>query len=237
MSDFTVRTCARCHRQIRCEAELGRVEETRSALGFKKTVYICADCAGKEHAQEQEKKAEDMRQAQQPAPAPQQERPAPAPGDTPQIDFNWLDQPAPAAGESDTVRAFREVLTKVGLKVAGEQRHGEDTVFFLNFSGDVTQYQMVFNFRDHDRTFAILVPHLVRVPIDKRCEILEKLNEMNRDYRFIRMFVNSEDDVMIQIDREITSESVGSATVGAVAIVGRVVSKVYPELMRIIWSE
>jgi len=80
------------------------------------------------------------------------------------------------------------------------------------------------------------VSRLAKLPIDRQFEVLSALNELNREYRFVRFYTDQEDYVTVQIDRIIAVNETADPVMEMIARILRIIDEAYPRIMKAIWS-
>lgn len=99
-------------------------------------------------------------------------------------------------------------------------------------------FQIYFFSSDEDTDVYVRIPGLVRVPENKRENVLPVVNELNSRVRFFRLFLDKDGDVNLQFDmlQETPMSAVGKAAYELCVRAMQIVDVAYPELMKAIWS-
>lgn len=89
---------------------------------------------------------------------------------------------------------------------------------------------------DDDNDVAIRVCPVVRVPEEKKLQMLELINDFHNRFRYIRFYLDSDNDLTVSYDLPVKAESIGESAVEIFARFSQILDTVYPEIMRTIWS-
>lgn len=89
---------------------------------------------------------------------------------------------------------------------------------------------------DDDNDVAIRVCPVARVPEDKKPQMLELINDFHNRFRYIRFYLDSDNDLTASYDLPVKAESIGESAVEIFARFSQILDTVYPEIMRTIWS-
>ncbi len=89
---------------------------------------------------------------------------------------------------------------------------------------------------DDDNDVAIQVCPVARVPQDKKLQMLELINDFHNRFRYIRFYLDSDNDLTVSYDLPVKAESIGESAVEIFARFSQILDTVYPEIMRTIWS-
>jgi len=138
----------------------------------------------------------------------------------------------------DTAANFIEELKRINWKYREPQQLDNGKVAVsCGINGKSSHYDMHFFFDEDNHSVCIRVFQLLRVPIDKKFQVMELINQLNSNYRWVKFYTNADDDVNVQTDAIINAENSGKITVELMARTYRVIDEIYPKFMHAIWSE
>ena len=120
-------------------------------------------------------------------------------------------------------KEFRELLDGATLMVAG-------------FNGEKVTFDVMLVFDAQDHTVMIRTGKLAKVPVDRQVDVYAALNELNRNYRWARFFVDNENDIVIQMDHIVSAGESPDAVMELVFRMVKIVDESYPKMMRAIWA-
>lgn len=125
---------------------------------------------------------------------------------------------------------------KKGLKHAVNQVQGKWIIETV-MSGDASRYKFLFiKSDDKDNDVAVRVFSVANIPSAKRAQALRLLNKLQLQYRYARLNLDDDGDINMEYDFPMEFSPIGE---GAVEILTRcvlILDKIYPEIMRLLWS-
>jgi len=104
------------------------------------------------------------------------------------------------------------------------------------FNGDNTSASVKFISTDNDNDVAVRLFSFVKVPDNKRTAVLETLNSLQRQYRYVGFALDNDNEVVISYDFPIRTTNAGEVAVEMFMRVWDIADKAYPELMKAIWA-
>jgi len=136
-----------------------------------------------------------------------------------------------------TAALVRDAFVSKDLKYK-EFREMDDgaTLMVAGFNGNMATFDILMVFDKDDHTVMFRVSRLAKLPIDRQFEVLSALNELNREYRFVRFYTDQEDYVTVQIDRIIAVNETADPVMEMIARILRIIDEAYPRIMKAIWS-
>ena len=136
-----------------------------------------------------------------------------------------------------TVESFEQEMQKANLKYHG-LRDLEDgrTVCICGVSGLNTRYDVTVIFDADERHIALRVFQLLKVPIDRMGQILELMNALNHQFRWIKFTVDQDNDVSLQADAIVDSHTCGTVSVELLVRIMKIIDEAYPQFMKVIWA-
>ena len=136
-------------------------------------------------------------------------------------------------------RATQEIcreFTSKGIKHKAEEIGGK-WIVNAGVSGDyINGVTMRFISSDNDSDVAFRVFSFVRVPESKKAVMLLKLNEVNKTYRYLKFYIDKDNEIAVEYDFPVTIKEPGPVAVEMFLRAGKILDIVYPELMNIIYA-
>ena len=93
-----------------------------------------------------------------------------------------------------------------------------------------------FFFDKDGRAVTMRVFRLFAVPIDKKLQIMEVMNDANKNYRWAKFFIDNESWMSIQIDAIINSETAGPVCLELMIRTSQIIDATYSKFMHEIWA-
>ena len=92
-------------------------------------------------------------------------------------------------------------------------------------------------FDDNDRTVAVRSYELCKIPEAKLDKLHELCSDLNAKYRWVKFYVDSEDNtITIESDLITTPEEAGAEIFEVVGRMSVIVDQAYPDIMKALWS-
>ena len=137
----------------------------------------------------------------------------------------------------DTASNFMAKMDAIGWKYR-DVRELEDGKVHVGcgFNGKAATVNFSVFFDQDGHSVSLRVLRFFPVPIDKRLQILEDINKTNKEYRWIKYYINDENDVNVQADAIINAENSGEIVVELIARTIRIIDNTYPTFMHTIWA-
>lgn len=137
-----------------------------------------------------------------------------------------------------TAENFIEELKKINWKYREPQTlENGKVVVSCGINGKNTHYDLHFFFDENGKAACIRVFELLRVPIDKKLPVMDLINQLHAQYRWVKFFINTEEYVNLQADAIITAENSGKVCLELMAHFFKIIDESYPRFMKIIWSD
>ncbi len=136
-----------------------------------------------------------------------------------------------------TTTTFLETLKKNGWKYKDlqELENGGDRVS-CGVNGKITTVDFNFFFDQDGHAFTMRVFRLFAVPIDRKLQIMEVMNSVNKDYRWVKFFIDGESWMSVQADAVVTGENAGDVAMELMIRAMRIIDETYPKFMHEIWA-
>lgn len=130
-------------------------------------------------------------------------------------------------------KIFIEEITRNDIHY---QEHNDQGVR-VTFRGDKkSSITLVFFFDDEGEHVAIYGWSIASVPPEKRSIMLEICNKLNCEYRWIRFYIDKDNDVSADIDAIITSSTIGSVCIELMFRMLNIIDEAYPTIMTALWN-
>ena len=133
---------------------------------------------------------------------------------------------------------FESTLQQRGLKY--ERREGLDRpAFVLNFGGGDFQYSHVaihVIFDSNGESAQFITSPIVSVSADKTASLLLACNKMNCRFRWVKFYLDEDNDLVANADVLIDEYTAGEECAGIVTRIASIVDDAYPEFMRAMWA-
>ena len=137
-----------------------------------------------------------------------------------------------------TVESFETEMKNVGLKYRQPvEGNNGDCVVNCGIKGKYTAYETVFIFSPDEHTISIQAINLLSIPIDRRFEILELINTLTGEYRWIKFCIDQENFLRIQLDAVVNPETCGKIAVELLLRTMKIIDDVYPKFMKAVWAD
>ena len=136
-----------------------------------------------------------------------------------------------------TTTAFLETLKMNGWKYKDlqELENGGDRVS-CGVNGKITTVDFNFFFDQDGHAFTMRVFRLFAVPIDRKLQIMDVMNSVNKNYRWVKFFIDSESWMSVQSDAVVTGENAGDVAMELMIRAMRIIDETYPKFMHEIWA-
>ena len=137
----------------------------------------------------------------------------------------------------ETTTNFIETLKKNDWKYKDVQslESGNELVC-CGVNCKMTTVDYHFFFDKDGRAVTMRVFRLFAVPIDKKLQIMEVMNDANKNYRWAKFFIDNESWMSIQIDAIINSETAGAVCLELMIRTCQIIDATYSKFMREIWA-
>lgn len=131
-------------------------------------------------------------------------------------------------------QSFADVLTARGLNHSGVEQMGEKEVVEFGMTTETTKVRVV-SFFDGN-TLATRIFAFSKVPENKFGDALLACNALNDEYRFVKFYIDSDNEVVIAADDFLDEDSAGEEAMKVAITTVRIADEAYPKLQRAIWA-
>ena len=129
-------------------------------------------------------------------------------------------------------------FTERGLRFE-HLEHNEKPVLVLNFGGGDFSYTHVaiHLFFDLDGTSVqVATSPIANAPAEKAARVLLALNECNNKFRWVKFYLDSDNDVIANADVVFDEQNAGPACIELVMRTASIIDDAYAEIMKAIWG-
>ena len=136
-----------------------------------------------------------------------------------------------------TADAFIAELEKNGWKYsdAKELEDGKNHVG-CGVTGKTTQADFHLFFDQDEKSVSLRIFKLFIVPIDKKLQLLELMNKINSEYRWVKFFIGGDDWMNVQIDALLSAETAGPYCMNLILRTMNIIDTAYPQFMHEVWA-
>ena len=136
-----------------------------------------------------------------------------------------------------TTRRFTDFLDGKSIKYTAKENEGKSDWVSVKYSAENMESINLSFFFDQDcQSFALRVFSIAKVPQNKVPAVLGVCNELANDYRWVRFYVDNDNEITASYDGVI---DVDTAAPVCYELLGRTLSIVdesYPRFMKALWS-
>lgn len=115
----------------------------------------------------------------------------------------------------------------------------EKPMIALNFGGGDFSYTHVaihVIFDEDGQSVQIVTSPIASVPAEKTAKLLLTLNECNHKFRWVKFYLDDDNDIIADADILFDEQNVGEACIEIVLRTASIIDDAYPEIMKSIWS-
>lgn len=139
----------------------------------------------------------------------------------------------------------KEQVNRVGLALAEQGLNFdhvdefENPMIVLNFGGGDFSYthvaiHVVF---DLDGTSVqVITSPIASAPAEKTSTVLFALNECNRKFRWVKFYLDDDNDVIADTDMLFDEQNIGEAVIEIVMRTANIIDEAYADIMKAVWS-
>ena len=134
--------------------------------------------------------------------------------------------------------SFCEKLKAHNLKFRhAEPEEGRKEHIYIAFDGDHGNKLALYFFCDEDGTTVdIKMFSVAKVPSEKLMDMLVLLNELNMQYRWVKFYLDSDNEVTVSGDAVLDVDSAGEELFELMHRYLNITDDIYPRLMKINWG-
>ncbi len=133
-------------------------------------------------------------------------------------------------------RAIIDAFNEKDIKYAVEENDKFSYVKAGFHSETGTPVTVMFISSDEDNDVAVRANSLVKLPESKLPELIMVVNDLNREYRYIKFVVNKDNELRAEFDMPIRTDNVGPVAVEIFIRFMQIIDKALPILMKAIWA-
>ena len=134
-------------------------------------------------------------------------------------------------------RLFTAELNRRGYKYSVTERDDKADVVSAKFRAENSSGIEVKIFLSMDGgDIAVRCFSLITVPDSRRAAVLEALNSIMDEYRWVRLYLDEDKELTAAIDASVTRASVGDVATELMLRAVNIVDEVFPRVMRAMWG-
>ena len=137
-----------------------------------------------------------------------------------------------------TVIGFEEEMKRVGFRYRQpEELSDGKVVVTCGIEGVCARYDVYFFFDPDEHAVSIRIFNLLKAPIDRMPQVMDLINTLNGEYRWIKFFKDADCKVNVQADAIISPETSGKIAFEILARSMKIIDEIYPRFMKAIWAD
>ena len=137
----------------------------------------------------------------------------------------------------ENTRLFTAELSRRGYKYSVIERDDKADVVSAKFRAENSSGIEVKIFLSMDGgDIAVRCFSLITVPDSRRAAVLETLNSIMDEYRWVRLYLDEDKELTAAIDASVTRASVGDVATELMLRAVNIVDEVFPRVMRAMWG-
>lgn len=136
-------------------------------------------------------------------------------------------------------KATKEIAAYLEEKGIKYDVNGNEKLSFVKVRykcDNLAGIEVVFLSSDDDNDVSVRVMRLVKVPENKRTAVLKVINDLHCRFRYVNFVLDKDGDVRMDYDMPLRTSNVGAVAKEICSRMVNIGDKVYPELMKAIWS-
>lgn len=132
-------------------------------------------------------------------------------------------------------QAFANYLNKKDIKYTTYGSNNE--IISIQYSGtNMSNITVLYFFSTSTRDVAIRILDIARIPEEKMELAYFSCCKLNEKYRWVKFYINSDNEMMAESDAIITPSSVGEVCYDLLQHMKSIVDESYPLIMKTVWS-
>lgn len=136
-----------------------------------------------------------------------------------------------------TTKNFLDCLEEKEIKYQCEEREGKSDWVCVRFSGNnAPSVEVQLFFHEDEEDVALRSFSIVRVPQAKTAGMLTLLNSLMEEYRWLRLYLDEDNEVTATIDAVISADTAGPVSFELLMRMVGIVDDIYPRLMKELWA-
>lgn len=139
----------------------------------------------------------------------------------------------------NVVAKFTSVMDEKGVKYTfyPASEEGKSEVVKVNYSGENGNDMSFLFFFDADGTSVSLrLFNFCKVSTEKLMDMYVAINETNAQYRWVKLYIDGDNEVVIEGDAIIDEVTAGEECFEMLIRFLSIADKIYPNLMKVLWS-
>ena len=139
----------------------------------------------------------------------------------------------------EVVASFINTLEEKEIKYrhTAPEKDGDREIIRVGYKGDHgNDLDFVFIFDDNNRSVNIKVWSICKVSEEKLVDMYVTLNELNYEYRWIKLYLDSDNEVTLSGDAVLSEMSAGDECFELLVRYLGILDDIFPRLMKVIWA-
>ena len=129
---------------------------------------------------------------------------------------------------------FIAAMEAKGIKYTDKDEFRVNVAYRGDNTDDIT-ITVIFD-KDGEGLVALRCWSFGSVPANKRVDVLEACNALNTKWRWVRFYIDGDNDVTASLDAVVDLDTVGEECIQLVHRMVDIYDKAYPDLMRACWA-
>lgn len=137
----------------------------------------------------------------------------------------------------ETTKRFLQHLDSEKIKYEAKERKEQSDWVCVKYQGDnVDPVTIQFFFGLDGKDVALRVFTIAKVPQNKTVDMLKTLNELMVEYRWLRFYLDADNEVTASYDATITAETAAPVSTELMFRTLNIVDDCYPRIMKTLWT-
>ena len=125
---------------------------------------------------------------------------------------------------------------KPSLKVFIDEREKSSNVWLQFGIKNGGSYRIRFISSDDDNDVSVRAYAIVSVDSAKRSKVLEAVNSLNNEYRYVRFVIDEDNDINVEYDFPVRADNVEECAMEMISRFVDIIDEAYPTIMRVIFN-
>ncbi len=136
----------------------------------------------------------------------------------------------------ETMASFIRALEKNDLRYQHEEATEKHAEYVrVGFTGKHGQtFSFIFFFEE--KYMNVKCFSICKVPTEKLMDFYVKINEINKQYRWVKFYLDGDNELTLACDAILSEETAGEETLEIMRRCLNIMNEVYPEFMKALWS-
>ena len=136
----------------------------------------------------------------------------------------------------ETTKRFLQCMDSEQIKYEAKEREEKDWVGVKYNGNNINTISIQFFFDLGGKDVALRVFTIAKVPQNKTADMLKTLNELMVEYRWLRFYLDADNEVTASYDATITAETAAPVAKELMFRTLNIVDECYPRIMQTLWA-